>query len=128
MRIAIPSDDGSNLAVHTGRAGGFIIYDIQEGKADKVEYRTNRYTGHATGLHGQEHGAGQHHSHNPLLDALSDCQLILAHGMGPRLVNDLASRGIQVVFCRVNDTGEAAEKFALGTLATSDVSSCDHNH
>ncbi len=128
MRIAIPSDDGSNLAVHTGRAGGFIIYDIQEGKADKVEYRTNRYTGHAMGLHGQKHGAGQQHSHNPLMDALSDCQAMLAHGMGPRLVNDLASRGIQVVFCRENDAAEAAERFALGTLATSDESSCDQNH
>ncbi|MBL7190626.1 iron-molybdenum cofactor biosynthesis protein [bacterium] len=128
MRIAIPSDDGNNFAAHTGRAQGFIIYDVNNGKSDKVEYRDNRYTGHALGLHNTGDGHGQHHSHNSLLNALSDCQIMLAHGMGPRLVDDLDANGIQVVFCRETDADLAAQKFAQDILIQADGSSCDHKH
>jgi len=128
MRIAIPSDNGSNLAAHTGKAQGFIIFDIDDGKAEHVEYRTNRFTGHALGLHGQTHDAGHHHSHDSLLGALSDCKIMLAHGMGPRLVDDLATRGIQVVFCREPEALSAAENYAKGVLDTSEGSSCNHKH
>lgn len=128
MRIAIPSDNGTNLAAHTGKAQGFIIFDIDDGEAELVEYRTNRFTGHALGLHGQTQAAGQHHSHDSLLGALSDCQIMLAHGMGPRLVNDLASRGIQVVFCRESEAVAAAANYAQGILDTSEGSSCNHKH
>lgn len=128
MRIAIPSDNGKNLAAHTGRAQGFVIFDLDDGQVSEVEYRTNSYTGHALGLHGQEHQPGHHHSHDSLLGALTDCQVMLAHGMGPRLVNDLASRGIQVVFCRESEAMAAAVNYAQGILDASEGSSCDHNH
>lgn len=128
MRIAIPSDNGKNLAAHTGRAQGFVIFDIGNGQAAEVEYRTNTFTGHAQGLHGRHHQSGHHHSHDSLLGALSDCQVMLAHGMGPRLVNDLASRGIKVEFCRESEALSAAVNYAQGILDTSEGSSCDHKH
>jgi len=130
MRIAIPSDDGTNIAAHTGRASGFVIFDVKDSAVEKVDYRTNSYTGHAKGLHSPEGGHHQHqiHSHNSLLGALEDCNVFIANGMGPRLIRDLEGNGIQVVFCRETVAEEAARQFAQGKLDTSVGSSCDHRH
>ena len=49
MRIALPSDDGQTMAAHTGRASGFVIYDINNNQAIQLEYRTNTFTAHAKG-------------------------------------------------------------------------------
>ena len=58
MRVAIPSDNERHIAPHTGRCHGFVIMDIEEGAFQRVEYRTNRFTGHAQGLHPGGHGGG----------------------------------------------------------------------
>ena len=128
MRIAIPSDDGTNMAAHTGRASGFVIYDIDEKQAVRIEYRTNTYTGHAKGdCTGAEKSARHgHHDHGDLLDALHDCQVMIARGMGPRLVRDLSRRNIDVVFCDQETADQTAEQFAAGELASTGKSLCDH--
>jgi len=126
MRIAIPSDDGITIAIHTGRASGFIIYEISDKQATRLEYRTNRYTGHALGQckEGEDH-SNHHHSHDSLLDALTDCQAMLAHGMGPRLVQDLALRNIEVIFCTETQAEEVAQKLSAGQLTSTGKSGCD---
>jgi predicted Fe-Mo cluster-binding NifX family protein len=126
MRIAIPSDDGTTIASHTGRAAGFVIFDLTDKQVHRLEYRTNTYTAHAQGLCNESHShSGSHHqSHDGLLAALHDCNIMLAHGMGPRLVNDLASRNIQVIFCQEYRTDDASQKFANGQLLTKNESSC----
>ena len=129
MRIAIPTDNDQTIAAHTGRCQGFAIYDIDNGEAKKVEYRANNMTQHGYS-HGQNesggrqcshqghgHGEGnQAHSHNRLLDALDDCQMMVAKGMGPRLVQDLQQHGIEVCFSMENDVRKAAESLAKGEL------------
>lgn len=126
MRIAIPTNKGSDLAAHAGRAKGFLIYDIIDGSARQVEYRPNHFTNHARGMHAQngECGGQGHHSHNSLLSALNDCQVIIAKGMGSRLVQDLQGYGIKVVFCRDKSAEKAVEAFAEGTLQDAGESSC----
>ena len=127
MRIAIPSDDETSIAPHTGRTRGFLIYEIKESRAEKVEYRCNDFTAHAKGecqgdeQHSETH---QHHSHAPLLDALQDCQVVIAGGMGPRLVADLKRRGLEVVFCEADNADSAAQAFARRELVSLDNSSC----
>jgi predicted Fe-Mo cluster-binding NifX family protein len=129
MRIAIPSDDGTNVAGHTGRASGFVIYDIENNEAMRVEYRTNSYTAHAKGeCEGDNHHTShEHRSHEDLLGALHDCNFMLAHGMGPRLVNDLARKNIRVTFCDETLAEDAAKKLAAGQLATREDSGCCHH-
>ncbi len=133
MKIAVPSDDGVTIAGHTGRTKGFIVYDLENGVAVRREYRTNRYTPHAQGKC-EENGTGSaqaHHdhqrSHDSLLDALQDCQVLLAHGMGPRLVADLAARNIRVIFCEDQIAADAAEKLATGLLVSTGKSLCRHS-
>lgn len=128
MRIAVPSDDGISIATHTGRAGGFIIFELENYQAVKLEYRSNQYTAHAKGECNGEKSDGphQHHSHLELLGALHDCQVMIAHGMGPRLVADLSRRGIEVVFCDHEVAEDAAGQFAAGELVSTGKSCCDH--
>ncbi len=49
MRIAIPTDDGTIVAGHTGRCRTFTIYDILDGEAKHIEIRGNTFTAHAKG-------------------------------------------------------------------------------
>ena len=131
MRIAIPSDDEITIASHTGRTRGFVIYDLSDRDATRLEYRTNSYTPHAQGkcandeIQGQNH---QHHSHShdSLLGALGDCQVMIAHGMGPRLVADLAARNIRVIFCEDQMIKDAVKKLASGLLISTGQSLCHH--
>ena len=128
MRVAIPSDDGTNMASHTGRASGFIVYDIEAEEAYRVEYRSNTYTAHAKGEcnEDQHHTHQGYHDHEELLDALHDCQIMIAQGMGPRLVMDLSRRGIEVLFCNQHVADEAAQQYAAGDLVSTGKSSCGH--
>ena len=43
MKIAMPSDNGSQIAQHFGRAKGFIVFTIEEGIIQKEEYLDNRF-------------------------------------------------------------------------------------
>jgi len=128
MRIAIPSDDGKILAAHTGRANGFVIFDINDNQAVRLEHRTNRYTAHAKGECDGDHNHQQHgqHDHGELLDALHDCQVMIARGMGPRLVMDLKRRNVEVLFCDLEDVELIANQLATGELVSTGKSLCDH--
>ena len=132
MRIAIPTDDSVHIAGHTGRAGAVAIFEIQDGTVTQLEIRQNTFTGHHQHGHADHeecghgsHGNGGGHSHNALIEALRDCEVMIARGMGPRLVNDLECCGIQVVFTAETELQRAAERFAQGQLPSEpDQSTC----
>ena len=137
MRLAIPSDDGVAFAAHTGRAAGFIVFDIHDGKAARVEFRQKASALENHGCHdGQHHSDGcegeqphDHRNHGDVLDLVSDCSFLLAGGAGPRLINDLARRGIRVCFCREAEADVAAQYFARGELEVLAEGTCDsHKH
>ncbi len=118
MKIAVASDDGTNVAQHTGRCAGFVIYEIEGEKVSLREYRSNGFTAHAlgqcTGDH--SHESGSHHSHGPLVHALADCRALVTRGLGPRLIADLAACGVEPYVCLAETANEAADQFAKGTL------------
>jgi predicted Fe-Mo cluster-binding NifX family protein len=118
MRIAVASDDGVDVAAHTGRCRGFVVFDINGQEATRNEYRPNTFTAHAQGkCSGVEGDAHAHHSHGPLLDALTDCRVLVTRGLGPRLIADLAARGVEAYVCEVTQAEEAARQYAQGRLA-----------
>lgn len=119
MKIAVASDDGANVAARTGRCRGFVIYEANHGQAARLEYRENTFTSHARGECAPESNhtpAQSHHSHVPLLNALGDCCVLVSRGMGPRLVADLAARGIDAFVCEGQDADQAAAEFSAGRL------------
>ncbi|MFZ5434117.1 MAG: NifB/NifX family molybdenum-iron cluster-binding protein [Calditrichota bacterium] len=136
MRIAFPTDDEQLIAGHAGRCRGFAVYDVENGQSQKVEFRPNTFTGHARGLHpqgghdtgmGHSHHEGHtHHSHSDLVEALSDCNEVIACGMGPRLIDDLATGGIAVRFSRNRDIQMVVEAVASGSFEESPGGSACH--
>lgn len=128
MRIAVASDDGTRVAAHTGRCGGFVIYDVSGAAVERVEYRTNWFTTHARAACSDDHGGAEHaSSHGPLLEALADCRALVTRGLGPRLVADLAAHGIGAYVCDTESADEAAALYARGQLARApDRGCCRH--
>jgi predicted Fe-Mo cluster-binding NifX family protein len=127
VRIAIATDDGSTIAAHTGRCAAFAIFEIAEGLARRLEDRPNTFTGHArgechhdvpTGHDDSAHRAENHthHAHDDLLEAIADCRALVTRGLGPRLVTDLAARGIDAHVCPIRDLDQAAQYYAQGIL------------
>ncbi len=134
MRIAIPSEDGRTIARHTGRASGFIIYDVTDVGASRVGVRTvggpstERTAGGTIEERPHDGCRNRHHNHSDIFELIGDCRAMISFGMGPRLVSDLARAGIEAVFCTEEDADRAAELFAKGKLVRSSQSQCEHEH
>lgn len=125
-KIAIPSDDGVTVAPHFGRTKGFVISRIAEDKVVSKDYVENNFTGHSLGLH-HEHGHTHHQaSHAGIFAALQDVQIVIAGGMGRRLYDDFANRGIKVFVTRERLIEKALELFIQSRLDNNPDTCCDH--
>jgi predicted Fe-Mo cluster-binding NifX family protein len=131
VRIAVASDDGVSIAGHFGRCAGFLVFDIENGDAKKIDYRLNSFGHHQLGHHENGHGhdhSEEHHSHSGFVNALADCQAVICRGMGRRAVADLAANGIRPAITSEDVSAqEAAKLYAGGSLnASSDSTCCSH--
>jgi predicted Fe-Mo cluster-binding NifX family protein len=123
MNIAIASDDGINIASHLGKTRGFIIFDVQDEKITNQWYRKNTFTGHARGLSGHGHEIDRH---GPILEALKDCNVVISHGMGRRIYNDMKQAGIDVFITDEIIARNAAERYIKNELIDKPELGCDH--
>uniref|UniRef100_A0A7C6AA74 Iron-molybdenum cofactor biosynthesis protein n=1 Tax=candidate division WOR-3 bacterium TaxID=2052148 RepID=A0A7C6AA74_UNCW3 len=125
MKIAIASDDEKVVASHFGRTKGFVIFEV-EGKAIKnQEYRPNTFTGQARGLEGAGHELDRH---TPILNALKDCQVVITHGMGRRIYDDLKRIGIEVFITDETDVNKALKLYLSGELIDRPELGCPPKH
>jgi predicted Fe-Mo cluster-binding NifX family protein len=123
MKVAIASDDGKTVGSHLGRARGFIIYETGPGQVRRRHYLENTFTGHARGLSGAGHEADRH---GPILEALSGCKAVIAHGMGRRIRADLAAAGIEAYIVDETDPDVAIGEYLRGELVDHPERGCDH--
>jgi len=125
MKIAIASDDRKTISAHFGRTRGFVIFEIEGKEIKKQEYRDNTFTSHARGLEGANHAINRH---GPIIEALKDCQVIISHGMGRRIYDDLKNAGIEVFVTDEIDVKSALNLFIAGQLMDRPELGCSHNH
>jgi predicted Fe-Mo cluster-binding NifX family protein len=146
MRVAVATDNGRSPALHAGRARSFHIYDVDEDmKVIKREERPNPHRElvmerHRAGLHrdgegqgkmdgsgmgrgagrgpgcGTEHGTGHGRGHDVLFRAISDCNILMARGMGRHLADEAEARGIRPIVTGEMDILVAVEALAHGRL------------
>jgi predicted Fe-Mo cluster-binding NifX family protein len=134
MKIAVASMDGVSISPHFGRSECFIVFEAAEGRITGREVRPNTFTAHAQGQcagheahethegheaqEGHEaHDHAQPHSHTAIVNALSDCQVILCYGMGWRAAEDLKQAGIQAFVLDAEATAEeAVQAFLAGKV------------
>ena len=121
MRIAAVSDDGTTISEHFGRASLYVVVEIEDGQVTKTETRPK--LGHRD-FAGQEHEPGQRRGqgtgaqarHTSMMGAISDCQALLARGMGFGAYEALREMGVDAVITDVPDIQEAAKLHARGEL------------
>ena len=127
MRVAVATNDGQSISSHFGRSTYFAIYEISGGAIVHKEMRQNTFTRHLSDAHRHEHHH-EHHSHQPghghgdghhgVVRGLSDCQVVISHGMGRRAVDDLTSAGMDIYVTGETDVEKAVQAWIGSSLTT----------
>ncbi len=102
MKIAIASDDKKTISHHFGKAAGFVVFDIQDGKVVGREYREN------VGRNSGECGSCDHAA---MIKNIKDCEIVMSYGMGQRIHADLASNNIVPIVTEEKNVDEALNRF-----------------
>lgn len=127
MKIAVVTNNGDHVSQHFGRSRYFKIYTVEEGKITGNEMR-ERKTGHF-GVHHHEHNHHHHHEghgrgtsseamrgHDAMAEEISDCQVLIAGGMGMGAVNSFKAKGIEVILTDYQSIEEAVTAYAEGKI------------
>lgn len=124
MKIAAISDDEVSISRHFGRALYYVIVTIEDGKIIAKETRSK--AGHQTfAAHeppklapGERHGydAGSHTRHAAMAEVISECQVLLAGGMGWGAYEAMQGYGIEPIVTDVENIDEAVELYLAGRL------------
>ncbi len=123
MRIAIASDDEKSISTHFGRTRGFVIFEVEGREVKKKEYRPNTVTGHVMGLKDSSHRFDRHAL---IIELLKDCDVVISHGMGMRIREDLARAGIKVIITDETDVDKALALYLEGKLVDHPERGCIH--
>ena len=123
MKIAAISEDGVNVSQHFGRAPLYVVVTVEDGKIASRETRPK--AGHNTFAAtesplapGERHGydAGSQVKHQSMADAVADCQVLLAGGMGWGAYESMKSYNIEPFVTDVENIEEAVKLYLEGKL------------
>ena len=124
MKITAISDDGVTISQHFGRAPLYVVVTVEDGKVVGKESRDK--AGHHTfAAHqppdlalGERHScdAGSQARHQSMAGTISDCQVLLAGGMGWGAYESMQSYNIKPVVTDVKSIDEAVKLYLDGKL------------
>lgn len=124
-RIAVVTNDGETISRHFGRASFYLVVTIEDGRVIDRELRSKAghddFAGRGHESHepgeprGYGHGAAE--KHLTMTQAILDCGVLIAGGMGQGASASLQAAGIQTVLTDERDVSKAIERFAQGNLA-----------
>jgi len=115
MKAAVVSDDLQTVSAHFGMAHHYLVYDIEGGVVKGREVRDK--VGHGQGMHHHEQdGAAESRLHSNMLANVSDCQAIIAAGMGTPMYTSIVSAGMKAYITRIRNADDAVKALAEGTL------------
>jgi predicted Fe-Mo cluster-binding NifX family protein len=126
MKIAAVSEDGLTISQHFGRAPFYVVVTVENGKIVDREKRDklghNQFGGET---HDESHGAdprdhgfapAEQDRHFRMAEAIRDCQVLLARGMGSGAYYSMEQVGIRPVITDVANIDEAALAYIAGKL------------
>jgi predicted Fe-Mo cluster-binding NifX family protein len=102
MKIAIASDNKKTISHHFGRALGFVVFDIQNGKVVNRDYRENI---------GKSSGECGGCDHSAMIKNVKDCEIVISYGMGQRIYVDLVNSNITPIVTEEKTVNEALNQF-----------------
>lgn len=113
MRIAFPTDDGTTIQRHFGRATHYAVVTIEDGAAGARELRDKEAHHHGSG-HDHDHHS---HDHNAMFAPVADCQVLIAGNMGTPAYAAAQSSGLEVILTDEPAIDGALDAWLAGTLA-----------
>jgi predicted Fe-Mo cluster-binding NifX family protein len=123
MKIAVVSDDGTTISQHFGRASLYIVFTVENGKVVNKEQREKMGHRHFASSESHETHEGKHgygteaqSRHSLMADAIRDCQVLIAGGMGMGAYEGMKSYNIDPIVTNVNDADEAVRLHIEGKL------------
>ena len=124
MKIAFITDDGVMISQHFGRAGKYLVVDIQNEKEESRELRDKMGHTHFRNVENnhsheksQTHNSPADHSkHVQMMNAIEDCDVVVCGGMGRGAFQSIQSLGIQVFMTDTNVIEEALNAYLKGKL------------
>jgi predicted Fe-Mo cluster-binding NifX family protein len=125
LKIAVVTDDGTTICQHFGRARFYTVVTIENGQVINKEQRP-KAGHHVAGMqhasqasHGDRHGfdANAQASHASMIANITDCQVVMAGGMGRGAQESLKQSGIAVHMTDVENIEEAVRLYLQGKLA-----------
>jgi predicted Fe-Mo cluster-binding NifX family protein len=122
INIAIVTDDGITISQHFGRAKYYEVLFVENGKVIKRERRNK--LGHHNFAEEEHHQSGNQHgideaSHNKhisMAEAIKDCQILLARGMGNGAYQSMLQLNIKPIVTDISNIDEAVLAVISGTI------------
>jgi predicted Fe-Mo cluster-binding NifX family protein len=121
MKIAAVTDDDRTISPHFGRAIYYAVLTVENGQivARELRDKASHHDFQREGLHGHhEHhddsrgrGFGRHSAekHQRMFAAITDCEVVLARGMGRGAHNGLQQIGVKPILTDINDIETATQ-------------------
>lgn len=118
MKIALITDDHQTISAHFGRAQFYEVFTIEAGKvaARETLVKSNPQIVNIGGGHEPEGEHPHNHDHNAMITPISDCQVLLAGGMGMGAHLSLKEHGIQPIITDIREIQAAVDAYLMGTL------------
>lgn len=126
MKIAAVTEDGIAISQHFGRAPYYLVLTIEAGRIVGREQRAKIAHGHGHShshshevqLGDQAHGfdPASQETHSRMAGPITDCQVLLARGMGAGAYASLEQAGIRPILTTIVNIEEAALQAAAGTI------------
>ena len=124
MKIAVVTENEVAISQHFGRAPFYVVFTIENGKISGKEKREKIGHNQFAGQHGPHAGQGGPHGFGPasqnrhagMAEAIKDCQVVIAGGMGMGAYESLKRYNIEPVITDVQNIEDAVNLQLQGKL------------
>ena len=123
INIAVVTDDGTTISQHFGRAKFYEVLFVENGKVVKRERREkfghNNFAQEEHHHHSGEHHGQDQHSHNKhvsMAEAIKECQILLARGMGNGAYQSMIQLNIKPVVTDIKNIDDAVQAVINGSI------------
>jgi len=123
INIAAVTDDGVTISQHFGRAKFYEVLFVKNGKVVKRERREKLgHNNFAQEEHhhqsGEQHGFDEssHNKHINMAEAIKDCKILLARGMGNGAYQSMLQLNIKPVVTDIKNIDEAIQAVINGSI------------
>ena len=124
MKIAVITENETTVSQHFGRAPLYVVFTVENGKITGKESRAKMGHNQFASQHGPHEAQGGQHGFDPasqsrhagMAEAIKDCQILIAGGMGMGAYESLKTYKIEPIITDVQDIEEVVNLQLQGKL------------